>query len=198
MVEFSIVFVLFMVCVLAATQAGFWALDSMAATTAAETAARVAALPPQNEPASLQPEAVVNPSGAGDSNFDFVITQLRAGMIGTDVVQWQPSWGPCPQPTPSGLAQGQQVVLYEEGGAAVAICTGEALGGEVVAEVVGYARLIVPNPLAVLGFGERCASAPSVGVGFGLGVQAGTGRVCISGGFSVADVAALPPEVYQS
>jgi hypothetical protein len=213
MVEFSIVFLLFLVCLLATIQAGFWALDNMAAVTAVENGTRIAALP-------LQPSEGGNPASetpAGATGVDAkVVSELRAGMVSTPVVVWNMQWdAQMPQqiggPAATGCPTSETWVLWAEAdglipatGAAVAICSTYFPSGSTMAiadcpqsatgcvqvVVVGYARLLVTTSIVVLGLGQHCVLALPH-----LGMRGASGQFCTQG-FPIFDEATVPAETY--
>jgi hypothetical protein len=88
-IEFAFVAPLFFLCFFAAIDAGLWAVQTSAAVSAAEQAARVAAaaaISPQSEGTPSPPVLLAAIRG-----------QLQQALFGSTVVAWcDPSGGPCP------------------------------------------------------------------------------------------------------
>lgn len=79
MVEFSLVIVLFLMVVITAIEASFWAVESMASTSATEDAVRIASTAggPQNGYSLLPAVASANQS---------TLPELKAALLGTPIV----------------------------------------------------------------------------------------------------------------
>lgn len=90
-IEFAFVAPLFFLCFFAAVDAGLWSIQTGAAVSAADQAARLAAA------ASGSPESEQTPPPS--ALLGAVRGRLQAALFGTRVVAWcDPGGGPCPSP----------------------------------------------------------------------------------------------------
>lgn len=157
--EFALVAPLFLLCFLAAVDAGLWAVQNSAEVSAVEAAARTAAS------AGSSPLGAARP--ATQTVTQAAIKQLQNALFATRVVSWcgagaMCSGAACPTPTQVQSALGPRVVAVCVQENDPPACTGAASTGDpycgdsptVTVHITGYIASLVPP-------------------GFGIGSQAG-------------------------